>query len=326
MPAIRTLTTLTAVATTIAACSSGSTAPTVTADQAAESAATALCARYDACSPFFVKLEYGDVDTCTSAAKTALTSALAAPGTGMTPAQVADCAAAIPGASCDEAIGHDLPSSCQPAVGALAAGAACGDSSQCKSSFCHKATGMMCGACAEAPTSGASCSADSDCPVGAVCSKAATCASPGAAGASCDPVNRPCLATLACKSGTCAAPGAAGASCTKTTKGSISTDTCDVLAGLYCNASGTCAAIDLAAAGRPCLLVNGGLAACSGNGTCNLPSKLMTSGTCLAAAAPGATCTAKGSGLSYGVSSADCAPPATCENGVCTVSDPSSCH
>jgi hypothetical protein len=327
MPAIRTFTPWAATAVVLAACSgSGTTASTVTADQAATNAATALCAKYNTCSAFFIQLEYGDVGACTSAAKTALANALGAPSTGASPAQIADCATAIPGTSCDDVLSHNLPTSCQAVAGALATGTPCGDSSQCKSAYCHQATGTTCGACADPPAAGASCAADGDCPVGSTCSKGGKCASPGAAGASCDPVNQPCKATLACKSGTCGTPDAAGASCTKATTNGISTDTCDSLAGLYCNAQGTCAAIELATPGQPCLLVNGGLTTCSGNGTCNIPSKLATSGTCLAAAAPGASCTAKGTGLSYAVSSADCAPPAICENGVCTVADAASCH
>jgi hypothetical protein len=326
MGTIRTAGLLAASAITLAACSGSSTSSSVTADQAAGNAAGALCQKYDSCSAFFVQIAYGDVDACTAALKTTLASALAASGTGATPTQVAACATAVGTASCDQVLSHDLPSPCQPVAGQLAAGAACGDSSQCQSAYCHKGSGSTCGACAGAPSPGVACGADDDCPAGNVCTKQSTCAPPGAAGASCDPVQRPCKATLACKSGTCANPDPAGAPCTRTTTGATSTDTCDALAGLYCNAQGTCAKIGLAAAGQACLLVNGSLAACSANGTCNVPTMLSTSGTCLGAAAPGASCTAKGTGISYAVKSPDCAPPATCDNGVCTIPDAARCH
>jgi hypothetical protein len=313
----------------LAACSSSSGSSSVSADQASADVARALCSRYSACSPFFVQFAYGTVDACTAGAKTTIASALDAKGTGDTPAQIEACAGAIPAVSCDDAVGHNLPAACQPVAGQLASGAACGDSSQCQSAYCHKGPNSACGACASQPTAGASCSVDGDCAAGDVCSKAGTCAAAGASGAACEPTQRPCKPTLACKSGTCATPDEAGAPCTKTTTAGMTTsDTCDALAGLYCGAQGTCVAIELAAAGQPCLLVNGGLTVCSANGVCNVPSMPGTTGACLSAAAPGATCTPKPSGQAFGYSlqSPDCAPPATCENSVCTIPDPASCH
>jgi hypothetical protein len=313
-----------------AACSSSSSGGGgVSADQAAGDAAKAICQKFNGCSAFFIQLAYGDADACTASLTTSLKNTLAASGTGATPAQLEACAAAVPGTSCDDVVGHDLPSDCQAAKGTLAAGAPCGDSSQCTSAYCHLAAGTTCGACAAAPKSGDACNADADCPAGNTCNKAGTCAAPGAAGATCDGTQHPCKPTLSCKGGTCATPDAAGAACTKTTDatGSTLTDSCDALAGLYCNAKGTCVAIGLESAGQPCLLVNGALAVCSGNGTCNAATKLSTMGTCLAAAAPGASCTPKdGAQIAYGVSTGDCAAPAVCENGVCTTPDTASCH
>ena len=298
----------TVAAIALAACSSGSGGgSSVSADQAAGDAAKALCNRFSSCSAFFIKLQYGDVDACASGAKASLKGALTANGTGATPAQAEACAAAIANASCDDAVGHNLPSACQSAAGQLASGAPCGDSSQCQTAYCHKGPNSTCGACAAAPAVGASCNADGDCPSGNVCTKAGTCAAPGATGASCEPTQRPCKPTLVCKSGTCAAPDGAGAPCTKMTNamGTTTLDTCDALAGLYCSAqgtAGTCVKIEFATAGQPCLLVGNALTLCSANGICNVPSRPATTGTCLPAAAPGATCTATSSGMLYGYS------------------------
>jgi hypothetical protein len=301
----------------LAACSSSGSS-SVSADQAASDAATALCNKYNSCSAYFIQIVFGDVGTCAASLKSSLKNALAANGTGATPAEVEACSTAVSGTSCDDALGHNLPSACQPVPGKLANGAACGDSSQCQSAFCHLSANGTCGACAAAPANGASCNTDSDCPAGHMCSNAGTCAPPGAAGAACDPTQRPCKVTLTCKNGTCAASDQAGAACTKVTTAAGTSDNCDALAGLYCNgqaASGTCAKIALATSGQPCGLVNNAATLCSANGTCK--GTTATSGTCQAAAAAGGSCDA--------TNGPSCAQPAICVNAVCTLPDPASC-
>jgi hypothetical protein len=315
-----------AVAAGVAACS-GSTAslPSVSADQASSDAAAALCARFDACSAFYVQSAFGDVTSCTTALKAVLQNALAAPGTGGTPTKIEACAQAVPGVSCDDALGHNLPASCQAVAGQLANGAPCGDSSQCQSAYCNKAKGQTCGACAAPPTTGATCDVDDDCPVGNVCFKAAgatsgACVVQGAAGAACDATQHPCKSTLICKSGVCSTPDAAGAPCTRA-GASDTFGTCDMLGGEFCSFGGkTCTAIDMAPSGQACLFVNGltgGLTLCSASGTCTT-STGATSGTCTAAAPPGGSCDdTKGP---------KCQQPAVCQNGVCVTPDAANCH
>jgi hypothetical protein len=298
-------------ATAVACSSSSGDGGSVSADQASGDAATALCQKIDACSAFLISETYGDAATCASRIKSSFVSALGASGTGQTPAHLDGCAKAIPAVSCDDALGNNTPAACQPVAGHLAAGAACGDSSQCASAYCNLGTDGTCGACATTRAAdGGTCNRDDDCVVGAVCNSS-TCVTLAAAGASCSDA-QPCQKTLVCKSGTCAIPDGAGAPC--------STGTCDALAGLFCSiaAPHVCTKIALAGAGEACFAVNGGLTACGNGGLCSRGA-LATTGTCEAPAADGASCD--------DTNGPPCMPPAVCSAAkVCTIAAPDSCH
>jgi hypothetical protein len=278
----------------VCACSSAGTTgdgggASVSGDQAASDAASALCSRYNACSAFFVESEFGDVTSCTSALKAIVADSLSANGTAQTPADVEKCAAKIPSVSCDDAFNHNLPSECQPVAGPSANGAACADASQCQSAFCNKPANATCGACGAAPTTGAQC----------------------------DKTQHPCKSSLTCKNGACATPDGAGASCTPGAKGDIF-GSCDVLAGTYCDPrTSICAKINLVGAGQACLLVNGTVVLCSSKGACNAPQG-ATMGVCEAAAAPGANCDA--------TNGPNCLRPAKCAGGVCKTPNAASCR
>jgi hypothetical protein len=293
----------------LAGCS-GSSSSSVSADTAAQDVANAYCQKIDACADFFVRVAYGDATTCGARVKLSLTNALAAAGTGWTASNLESCAKAVPAASCDDLLGHNLPAACQPVPGTLATGKACSDSSQCTTAFCNIAGGQACGACAAPPIAGATCVSDDGCPAGAVCkggtSAARTCVVPAATGAACGDT-QPCRATVVCRAGVCSAPDGVGAACT------VGGGTCNGLAGIYCPAAATCAQAGLAAPGGTCGVVDGGITVCSTSAQCTS----ALGGSCLAAAADGQLCdTTNGPG---------CMPPAVCQNGVCTLPDSNSC-
>jgi hypothetical protein len=291
----------------------------VSADQACADAANALCTKISACSALFLQITYGDLATCASRAKVSCVGSLNAKGIGQKPSDLEACVQALPGTSCDDALDHNLPAACQAIPGQLANGAPCGDSSQCKSTFCNRAKSHSCGACASPPANGASCTQDSNCPTGSICSKAGTCVIPGAAGAQCDSMNQPCKLTLVCKpsasgdggamTGVCAAPDAAGVGCTAST--------CDLIGGNFCDpASMKCKSISAASAGQTCGYSNGTYALCAAAGLCNPPN--ATVGTCMASAPDGMNCDS--------TNGPPCMAPAVCENGVCTIPNPSNCN
>src|SRR5260221_1020053 len=124
---------------TVGACSGDTTDIAVSADQAWTDAAAAFCARVNACSPAFVELIWGDANVCASKFKPQLAGALASAGTSSSPSQYEACAQALPGASCDDVLGRNLPEVCKAKTGTLAHGAACGDGSQCVGGRCNTA-------------------------------------------------------------------------------------------------------------------------------------------------------------------------------------------
>jgi len=303
------------------ACSSSSGGSSVSASTAASDGGNALCAKINTCSPFFIQVSYGDVATCATRVSATLLSALDANGTGWTPSGLEACVQAIPNVSCDDALGNSLPSLCQP-VGTLATGAACGDSSQCASSYCNLGAGGKCGTCAAAlGGAGAACYRNGDCALGTVCVGAdvtaspevqGACISPGVSGATCDDKQR-CSEVLACSAGVCAQPAVVGATCTQTDTDFFGS--CNELSGTYCTkaTNGVCTQIPVVAAGQPCGLINGLLTTCSASGTC------PTSGSsCVAPAADFANCDA--------TNGPGCLAPAQCIGGVCTMPTPTSCQ
>jgi hypothetical protein len=283
----------------------------------------AYCARAQACAPAYVQLQWGDVATCSSKLGAELAGTLAATGTGDTPSQLESCVQALPGISCDDLLGRNVPAPCRAVAGSLANGAACGDDSQCSGGHCKIASGQTCGVCTTFAAAGSSCTVDGDCDYGLKClgnaGAPSTCTAFVASGAMCD-ATHPCLPTLVCKGGACATPGAAGVSCNPKVG-----DTCDNLHGVFCDTqSSTCKAIGFAKAGAACGLVSGTLTLClsDGGSTATAACKGLAAptymGTCQAPAADGATCDATNGPF--------CVSPSVCVNGACKIDDPSGCH
>jgi len=293
----------------LVACSSTSSGTSASSpDSACQSAAEALCAKYDQCFGTLAKALFTDNATCVARSKTSCLTDLNAPNTGATPDQLSQCANDVKAETCDDVLSKE-PDSCKDAAGTLADGAACGKNAQCVNKFCRLAEGSKCGSCSKKAAAGGTCEASSECEDDLVC-LAGKCATPVAAGGACSDTT-PCKAPNRCVNKVCAKPLAVGAACDATNG-----DPCDRLKGEYCSANKVCTGFVVAEAGQPCGIVNGTATICANNGTCQT-SGTSQSGTCLAAAADGAKCDdAKGPA---------CQIPARCVGGVCTLPDPASC-
>jgi hypothetical protein len=308
------------------ACSSSSSGTSLTAAQACGDEASAVCNKVSSCYPLFFQYLFADMATCTNGFSGNCTGALSASGTSSTPSSIEACAQAVNGLACADALSaladNDLPPACQPAPGALADGAACGDSAQCAHQYCKIGKNATCGACSSRAAAGAPCTTNNDCEYGLVCPlptgvTTGTCITPVAAGAKCDPAHS-CAGENICSAGTCAAPGKPG-------------DTCDFATqGLFCDAEqlvvclpiqNTCVQGTVAQAGQGCGLTGANtVAVCAGGGENQPTSDCTTSanGTCQAQVPNGGSCTP---GAPQG-----CIYPAVCENGVCTLPNAGSCH
>ena len=283
----------------------------VSAQKAARDAASAYCARAEACAALYVTLAFGDVATCEARLLSPLLASLTAPGTSATAAQLETCAAALPRVTCEDLLGRATIPACQTLPGKLAAGAPCGTDAQCATTHCTVAPdALSCGTCAAQGVAGSGCGVDADCQPGMTC-VGGMCASYGAAGAACS-ATQPCRASLGCVGGTCGAPRAPGGPCTTSAE-------CDPLHGDFCNPQTlACQIIAVAQAGGACGLVSGQLTVCVGpSALCKGDNVPPYRGTCLAYAPDGASCDKDAGPL--------CGYGAVCAGGRCQVPDPSSC-
>lgn len=279
----------------------------VTAVQACQAHGSALCARWNACAPFYLHLWFGTVAACTGRMSQLCELQLAAPGTVETPAMRARCARELEALGCGAWLGLEVPEACKPAAGPLASGRGCSSSWQCQSSYCASAGG--CGVCAPRSSLGEGCSEDAGCSDGLVCSAAGTCTVAARLGEGCS-AGQPCQPGAYCNLGLCAALQGQNASCSESS--------CNDLDGLYCSDVGSvCRASRLASAGEACGWLDGiTWASCSGASYCLLPSSTAVAGTCAVAAGDGAVCDDQAGPL--------CTPPAVCHDGRCRL--PSSCE
>jgi hypothetical protein len=271
----------------------------LTAQQACQDRAHALCTRYAGCAPERILVLYGDEPTCEARNASNCTNALSAPSTANTPAATEACAQAYAGWSCTDFIDNEnLPTACAPRNGSVAGGGACGFNGQCQSGFCAIAPTSLCGTCATPPAAGDSCAQLTSCGPGLVCTTdTMTCVVLAAQGAACGK-GAPCGDGLYCVGeqptkevqGSCQpAVEQLGGACDPTGQTGPGCDrnqllTCDV-------PTKQCATIAVGVGGQPCGTndVNGQTALCSGNGLC-IGSSTGTPGTCTAAAADGAAC------------------------------------
>jgi hypothetical protein len=307
-----------AVGALVAACS-GSTA-SVSSDQAATDLASAYCNKINMCAPVEIKIAFGTVDACITAAKKSTAVDIAAPMTSFTPDRAEACVSAANAASCADILAGINPADCAPKPGTIAVGAACGNDSQCVSAFCSVPAGKTCGQCATAPAAGAAC-VNSRCPQEFVCisgdtAASNTCVKPATAGQACS-ATQPCAGALACYQQKCVSGGEAGADCDPA---GMTAPPCSFLSGAACDASTKkCAELTLAAPGGACGVVNSKFVLCQAGNYCKTAGSTAFMGTCAPQAAEGGGCDtdpAKGP---------SCLAPAKCDTGVCKVANPANC-
>ena len=302
--------------------SGGAGGGTVNAGEAAKACTdvvAAQCGILAQCLPEFLQYLYGDVDTCKTRESINCAATFSLAGTSRSPDKTEGCAQAVTGLTCDQYLTGTPPDACKTMPGTLANGAACSATSQgaqCASGHCN-IQASICGACSDGPATGAQCIDSSDCAdtdvcVGATDTALGQCAIAVGPGAACDAAHG-CEPGYYCSGGVCAANKAVGAACT-------TQDECNGVREQICDIGGsnTCVAIQFAAAGQPCGLVNNVYVGCAALGACVVATATATQGTCQAAPKDGAAC-------GTGAQAVSCLPPAVCDNGVCKISDPLAC-
>jgi hypothetical protein len=243
------------------------TAP-VAAATACAAWATAYCARKKEClRGLYERQDRGEADCVAKAFGSATCAELiAAHGSGLQPARIASCAAALETASCkrfeDHVYGRPLPA-CAASGGTLADSAVCWTDWQCASGRCTvDATSRdACGRCATRDPK-ASCTLDAQCPGGQFCM--GTCSSDWVeVDDTCDSTRR-CAGDAFCNGGRCTLPGIAGAACTgascSSAKGfscSIKTKTC--IRQILSSVGGNCSIADSAGGPEAVPVCPGGL-------------------------------------------------------------------
>ena len=267
----------------------------ISADKGCTDEVNARCALYMSCSNgTLLTTRYGDLATCQAREKAACLNRLLVMGTTATPAFEEACAAALPAESCVEFLDDQPAVACIAPLGAQTDGAVCVVNAQCASGYCNLGTHTVCGTCGAPANAGDSCAA-ATCARGLICFGATPiCVAPGAMSAACD-AKDPCQADLVCvgasakmmKMGTCqTAVAVAGMPCDPLSQTSPA---CARGRGLTCDpTSKTCVAINYAAAGAACGVVNGLFIGCGAGGGC-YPIGGMSQ-TCAASAADGAAC------------------------------------
>lgn len=283
-----------------------------TAEEACDHYVAAFCDVLEECSPVNFEFSYEDKAQCEERFYADCAQRFDLPGTSATPERFDACAGEIEDAGCDLFSTIDLPESCEPLEGSLTNGSVCGEDSQCEAAKCKAGNNTTgCGTCGNPVAEGGACSVSDDCDDGLYCNADDTCVAYASAGDSC--AERACTAGTVCRAGgTCGAPLAAGATCDPNFA------ECDSVDGLWCNSSSAvCQQIQLANAGAPCGLIDGGLTLCRHSGVCNF-DPMTGEGTCVAPAADGDNCN-----LDEGPG---CLPGAECIDGICALVATSSCQ
>jgi hypothetical protein len=259
------------------------------------------CAKMAECAPFFLKAAYGDQAACAERAGMACTEQSKSRGSGIAPASILACAAALQSATCRDVLANNVPAC--TFHGSYADGEVCGDNAQCTSGFCSH-NGNLCGLCAAKGASGAACPSGSsdECQTGLVCSGGKVCATPAPVGGACDDSTAPCLLGSFCTTAkTCALTVAAGQEC----PGAY----LNLGDGTICVAKSTAAKPELAGqigtagVGQPCglspgdgvpatLCAPGGVAACTPTAGSATLLGIPTRGICAAPVADTGSCTA----------------------------------
>jgi hypothetical protein len=275
-----------------------------TLDGACNNLASAACDFYEACSPSFVDVSYGDRATCHERLAARCTLWPGQAGSKTTLDDIEACAAGYRTSSCDLLLGGRAPHVCRIA-GNRSEGAECASDMQCASAFCAYRSEGRCGACATPLKSGDACApGDGLCEAGLYCAEDARCTKYAVEGGPCGPDAR-CGLGLWCDAGKCAATLGEGAPC-------ADPEACDLLRGLFCNMkTGDCARLEIASRGQTCGYeeASGRVSLCAAGADCSAEAL------CAVLARAGEPCT-----VSAGAG--NCVTGLECISGRCTADFP----
>lgn len=282
--------------------SGGSSGATVSLEAACDSFAQLSCFRLAQCASATTRGTLGDGAKCQARLKPRCLTDNAAPGVALSAQDVKNCADGFLSVSCDDLLLGALPAACRK-PGTLADASPCGADAQCASSACNGVGGDGCGACSARAAEGGACG-EVQCAYGLDCVQG-RCKKPGKLGETCDENLAPCLPTLLCNGGKCIAATASNQPC------DTGNDTCDPLAGLFCDGDqNICLPSAFAKTNETCGDVDGTPTLCESGSPC-------PDGKCLPTAADGAACNPDADLL--------CAPPAQCEGGICVFPNATKC-
>jgi len=314
--------------------SGGSSGGGLGAAQACSDYATAECNVRNGCTNgFAITIDFGDVSTCQSRLEASCANALAAPGTGSTPAHVEGCAQALGGQSCFDYFTNATPAACATPAGTLAAGAGCAFSAQCQSAFCAIESSEVCGTCQAAPQAGSACGGGVGCGDGLICfSDSESCGVGVEDGGACSDhdacgAGESCVGLVDGGHGTCVPRGGVSAPCDPKEGTEPS---CFGAGGIACvrgvRDAGTCLPISVETSGATCGTVAGQAdAVCGTGGLCVKSSPDGGTGACQGYVSDGQSCDS--------VLGPPCVTPAKCvpatdggTAGTCTLPNGSLCH
>ena len=279
--------------------------PTVAA--ACAHVARVTCQKYIECLPWYVPLNFGDIDTCIKRyTATLCENRVGLDDSGDTLAATEACAAARTAATCAQWFENDLAvSACLPQPGTRPMGSACGMPSHCQSTNCIVSAGVECGTCGgPLAGEGATCTSSGQCASNLQCFEG-VCGLPRGLGEPCSPFAT-CQYAFICVNGRCAVAAKAGEPCSNTMP-------CRSRDGLSCN-NGVCEPWQYAGPGEPCNELLSRL--CRGSGFCKT-NGVEFDGVCEAAAEEGQPCD--------NAQRRFCLPYASCVQGVCKVPNVGMC-
>jgi hypothetical protein len=284
-----------------------------TTDDACSRLADAICKRTERCSLYNLRLNFGDVATCSTRYAATCRAEIAAPGTGTTVSSLNRCANYASASDCSDF----AAAACYPQPGQRLDGEACRFDSQCAGRHCAFAiAGALCGTCAREPSLGEACTRT--CDYGLTCFEG-LCVPVPLLGMTCT-AQLECAGSLRCVApGVCAPQLGLGEPCVSYASGQ-----CNLSQGLECNRdTDTCAPYnELAGPGQPCGAATATFprTGCLAGASCPTTTNDAGVRTCVARLQVGDPC---GSATP---NNAGCGLGLRCESGACTVPDATDCQ
>jgi len=277
--------------------------------------AQALCAYYDRCDPWNMRVNRGDVPRCVAVYTQYAAEMFSAKGSMVTAAQVNECLAMVSTRECRLDLWGNYGFYAEPAcrfIGTVPKGSPCYFSSQCSTGSCSVESDpvTLCGTCISPAPEGGDCTT-TECDFGLTC-VSGTCAAAVKPGEACRP-GIPCLGD--CIFGICRAKLEREMPCEF-----ANATRCSTRSALACVSDGTatrCRPIRYAEAGQSCSYgeKNETYTGCILS-QCKRVTDGGTSSTCVARLPEGAAC---------GQDTQPCSWPLKCLQGRCMKPDPKAC-